>query len=34
MVVGDDGLGLADDGDQRGFAHVREAQQTHVRQQL
>ena len=34
MVVGDVGLGLADHGDQGGLAHVGEAHQAHVRQQL
>ena len=34
MVVGDLGVGLADHTEQRAFAHIGKAHQTHVRQQL
>ena len=34
VVVGDLGLGRADHGDQGGFAHIGEAHQAHIGQQL
>ena len=34
MVVGNLGTGVGGDGEQGGFAHVGEAHQTHIRQQL